>query len=847
MYLESSASRGQRLMLAALVTVTLIGTCSVAAEQMLRTERAMSSSGQVLSDHAPLTRDMLSGTGNTYHNKALLDAYDKFGLNSHSLQNEFEIFKYADIKTLPDSDPHGHRELADSGDTYIITDVSPRAIWNDEMVTVSFYSSKPDEKDWIAAYSPPETYSTSTVPVKYGWCNDFSPTYLHDGTGTLTFNMTNLRADVRFVYVKGGYSHATHVNTSQFDLTYHNNNEQLRNRVVATGDPDVYTLMWSSASNTQPVIKWSTDKDSVLTQTSIDASTTFVNKTDLCGWPANDRGWRDMGLIHSASLSGMKALANTKIYYTFGDIASDTWSAMDGNGTTRIWDFYVPPLAGQQPINRPTTLVWFDDMGRGSNDQAYTWEHYGRASYNTTKSVGALVQTGAVDAIYHGGDISYAVGFEAVWDFFMDMLVPMSSSVLYFTTVGNHETDFPGTSSYYTGYDSGGECSVPALAMLPQPYKTPTQPATVDDPWWSYDVGLIHFIGLSSEHNFTTNSAQWLWLENDLKSVNRTLTPWVLFGAHRAMYISSSWGPNNDEGVFTPSSDIANMDLMVKHVEPLLWKYKVNLGLYGHMHCVQRQAAILEQRIVQSATMVKDSNGDNVATHIEPQSTVHYIVGTGGANLMESVNPVQPVWNELNFFKWGYAIIEAVDNTELTFRWVESSTEDVIDRMKITQADPALDSTPSTWACPGEDYIVCGNPTDDDPVTDDDGSTDLLTGLGIGGIALGMCLWVAFDLIADKCVNAICNGLCNMNINVKSATAPRGCCFKSATGPRGRTSTVEMLAGPGIANEVQNQNRIDEEARKAGEVQNPVHATADAETVAVPVEIPGIDMYSQNH
>ncbi len=196
---------------------------------------------------------------------------------------------------------------------------------------------------------------------------------------------------------------------------------------------------------------------------------------------------------------------------------------------------------------------------------------------------------------------------------------------------------------------------------------------------------------------------------------------------------------------------------------------------------------------------------------------------------MESVNPKQPVWNELNFFKWGYAIIEAVDNTELTFRWVESSTEEVIDRMKITQADPALSSTPSTWICPGKGYTVCEETGSDD-------SHGLLIGLGIGGIVLGLILWAAFDVIADICVSAICNGLWNMNISLKSAS-----------GPRGRTSTVEMLAGPGIANEVQNQNRIDEEIRKAGEVENPVHATANAETVAVPVEIPGIDMNTQNH
>ena len=46
-------------------------------------------------------------------------------------------------------------------------------------------------------------------------------------------------------------------------------------------------------------------------------------------------------------------------------------------------------------------------------------------------SAGALIRTGAVDVVLHGGDISYAVGYEAVWDFFLNMLAPVASRVLY--------------------------------------------------------------------------------------------------------------------------------------------------------------------------------------------------------------------------------------------------------------------------------------------------------------------------------------------------------------------------------------------------------------------------------
>ena len=51
----------------------------------------------------------------------------------------------------------------------------------------------------------------------------------------------------------------------------------------------------------------------------------------------------------------MTALANTKIYYRFGDDATNDYS--------EEVVFFVPPLAGTQPPSRPTTAILFDDLG----------------------------------------------------------------------------------------------------------------------------------------------------------------------------------------------------------------------------------------------------------------------------------------------------------------------------------------------------------------------------------------------------------------------------------------------------------------------------------------------------
>ena len=56
---------------------------------------------------------------------------------------------------------------------------------------------------------------------------------------------------------------------------------------------------------------------------------------------------------------------------------------------------------------------------------------------------------------------------------------------------------------------------------------------------YSFDYGMVHFIMMSTEHDFSPESQQYLWLEKDLQSVDRSKTPWVIIGGHRAMYCSA--------------------------------------------------------------------------------------------------------------------------------------------------------------------------------------------------------------------------------------------------------------------------------------------------------------------
>ena len=116
------------------------------------------------------------------------------------------------------------------------------------------------------------------------------------------------------------------------------------------------------------------------------------------------------------------------------------------------------------------------------------------------------------------------------------------------TSPGNHERDSPGTGGFQQGDDSGGECGVPFNARFIQPggdaHSKPV-PANTSDlvpPFYSDNIGPVHVIFASSEHDYHPGSEQYAFLVRDLSAVNRSATPFIIFSGHRPMYGSMTVG-----------------------------------------------------------------------------------------------------------------------------------------------------------------------------------------------------------------------------------------------------------------------------------------------------------------
>ena len=124
--------------------------------------------------------------------------------------------------------------------------------------------------------------------------------------------------------------------------------------------------------------------------------------------------------------------------------------------------------------------------------------------------------------------------------------------------------------------------------------------------WYSFNYNSVHFIMLSSEHNYTSTAPAYLFLLNDLKNVNKKETPWIIVNIHRPLYESEEYSGDNEVSRH-----------LVELLEPTLYKYGVDMVLAGHFHSYERTCAVYNYQCIGR------KNG----------GITHLTIGTGGIGL----------------------------------------------------------------------------------------------------------------------------------------------------------------------------------------------------------------------
>ncbi|CAL5228563.1 g11720 [Coccomyxa viridis] len=232
------------------------------------------------------------------------------------------------------------------------------------------------------------------------------------------------------------------------------------------------------------------------------------------------------------------------------------------------------------------------------------------------------------------------------------------------TLPGNHERDAPATGDRFyplqSRTDSGGEAGYPYELRLKMP--TPTQRSE----WYSFNHGPIHFIQTSTEQPFGAGSPQWQFVVNDLQTVDRSVTPWVIVGFHRPIYTPSLEGVTlaSDQGV---AEDLRNA------WETIFFQYEVDMTWSGHVHLYERTCPILYH-----TCLGYDANGI-------PNAPVHMAIGNGGYDLTWFINPSPPPYYDALALEHGYTHGTA-NATTLHITAFSSETGKVIDDFVLKKA-----------------------------------------------------------------------------------------------------------------------------------------------------------------
>jgi len=566
--------------------------------------------------------------------------------------------------------------------------------------------------DYIAIFAP------STATRVMGWRNVTDSPSWQTGSGSISLPLVNMRTDYRFAYVSGTQSSKwgelldllDNTNTASRErapnawqdlpiiatsnnVTFESADEPLQGHIAYPNDPTQMRVQWTSSTFDEaapPTVRYGTDPNHLESSATGGSDTYTVN--DVCGEIAGSAtAWMAPGQLNDVLLTGLAPA--TQYFYQFGT---------DATGFSDVFTFFSAPAVES---DTETNLVVFGDLGVAL--PFITLEEQMPPSLQTASGVlghvNKLQQVGKPCLLFHNGDVSYARGWGYLWEYFMDLIQPIASAVPYMVSIGNHEYDYPGQpfnppwGGY--GHDSAGECGIPYQKRFHMPGPNTTQGRNL---WYSFDYGNVHFLAFSSEHDFTEGSEQLAFIEEDLASVDRTKTPWVIIAAHRPMYCTNvpyNFGPqlpvwlNKNLRAGYPDHNAKSTvgdyqlktsdDYMRFYIEPLMVKYRVDLALWAHEHNYERTCPLVNFTCVadgQGPTHVIIGMAGNVA-----QSTYSPSLPNSPA-VADSGHHSQPAWSIFRSGNWGFATINT-NQTHLHLQYIGDNSGQVHDEVYLTKPD----------------------------------------------------------------------------------------------------------------------------------------------------------------
>jgi len=307
-------------------------------------------------------------------------------------------------------------------------------------------------------------------------------------------------------------------------------------------------------------------------------------------------------VIHRVTLRGL----TPGEAYEYRPSGSDRWRRF------RAW-----PAVGQ-----PIAFGVLADVGQ-TRDSVATIGHLNRTFL-----------AGGVDAGLLVGDLSYADGYAPAWDSWGRLTESLFERLPTAFAVGNHEVA--------NGMEN--------FAHYTPRYGWPEPQQSGSSVWYSFEAGLAHVVVLCSYCDYSQSSLQRAWLAADLGRVDRQRTPWLIVLMHVPFYSSNAHHGSSES------------DAMKASMEELLYTYKADIILSGHVHAYERTGPVFRNEQVCDAP-------------------VQLVVGDGGNKEGPACpwNLTAPAWSRRREFSFGHGVLSLRNATHARWAWHRNQDSDDVE------------------------------------------------------------------------------------------------------------------------------------------------------------------------
>ncbi|XP_057431317.1 purple acid phosphatase 15 [Lotus japonicus] len=362
------------------------------------------------------------------------------------------------------------------------------------------------------------------------------------------------------------------------------------------------------------------------------------------------------GIIHHVRLTGLEA--STLYQYKCGD---PSLSAMSD-----VHYFRTMPVSS--PKSYPSRIAVVGDLGLTYNTTS-TVDHMSSNHPELTLLIGDVSYANLYLTNGTGSDC-YSCSFSKTpihetyqprWDYWGRYMEPLISNVPIMVVEGNHEIEEQAENKTFVAYSS----------RFAFPSEESGSSSTF---YYSFNAGGIHFIMLGAYISYNKSGDQYKWLEKDLASVDREVTPWLVATWHPPWYS-------------TYKAHYREAECMRVEMEDLLYKYRVDIVFNGHVHAYERSNRVYNYTLDPCGpvyiTVGDGGNREKMSiTHAdepgncpEPSTTPDDMGGfcafnfTSGPAAGKFCWDRQPDYSAFRESSFGHGILEVKNETHALWTW----------------------------------------------------------------------------------------------------------------------------------------------------------------------------------